>query len=119
MPCRNVFFVFSYSTKVSFLCLTFCLSKVSNSINNKPSQLFSDLRIRISQPISGKNMLLPFLLHHCYHFCCISNFLLQWVHMLRNRMYFSTTLQCWVHMLRNRWLGAFYSLFLLSFFYNM
>ncbi len=25
----------------------------------------------------------------------------------------------WVHMLRNRWLGAFYSLFLLSFFYNI
>lgn len=24
-------------------------------INNKPSQLFSDLRIRISQPISGKD----------------------------------------------------------------
>lgn len=35
----------------------------------------------------------------------------KWVHMLRNSMYFSTTLQCWAHMLRNSWPGALYSLF--------
>src|SRR5690554_3861006 len=31
MPCRNAFFAFSYHTKISFLCLTSCPSKVSNS----------------------------------------------------------------------------------------
>ena len=35
----------------------------------------------------------------------------KWVHMLRNRMNFSTTLQCWVHMLRKSGRRAFYSLF--------